>query len=296
LLDYVDSLSKGHEPLKDDYVISVFSSILDDQTIEPAVAALMLQIPSDKALYGLLSKIDPHYVSKARKFARVMLNEALNENIYSKYNQLCFDEAFLPSAEQIGERSLKNTLLSYLVLDKGNGLKTVYDQFQSATNMTDKTSALNLLINHDKDDTYASSALADFYNQYKNENLVVNLWLQLQATNQQPGGLSRVQSLMEHESFTIKNPNKVRSLIGSFASSNHFNFHDKLGTGYEFLGEQILKLNTLNPQVAARLVTPLTRWSDYEEPYANLMKKQLKVIKASPGLVSDVYEVVTKSL
>ena len=296
LLDYVDSLSKGHEPLKDDYVISVFSSILDDQTIEPAVAALMLQIPSDKALYGLLSKIDPHYVSKARKFARVMLNEALNENIYSKYNQLCFDKAFLPSAEQIGERSLKNTLLSYLVLDKSNGLKTVYDQFQSATNMTDKTSALNLLINHDKDDTYASSALADFYCQYKNENLVVNLWLQLQATNQQPGGLSRVQSLMEHESFTIKNPNKVRSLIGSFASSNHFNFHDKLGTGYEFLGEQILKLNTLNPQVAARLVTPLTRWSDYEEPYANLMKKQLKVIKASPGLVSDVYEVVTKSL
>ena len=296
LLDYVDKLSKGHEPLKDDYVISVFSSILDDQTIEPAVAALMLQIPSDKALYGLLSKIDPHYVSKARKFARVMLNEALNENIYSKYNQLCFDKAFLPSAEQIGERSLKNTLLSYLVLDKSNGLKTVYDQFQSATNMTDKTSALNLLINHDKDDTYASSALADFYYQYKNENLVVNLWLQLQATNQQPGGLSRVQSLMEHESFTIKNPNKVRSLIGSFASSNHLNFHDKLGTGYEFLGEQILKLNTLNPQVAARLVTPLTRWSDYEEPYANLMKKQLKVIKASPGLVSDVYEVVTKSL
>ena len=296
LLDYVDKLSKGHEPLKDDYVISVFSSILDDQTIEPAVAALMLQIPSDKALYGLLSKIDPHYVSKARKFARVMLNEALNENIYSKYNQLCFDKAFLPSAEQIGERSLKNTLLSYLVLDKSNGLKTVYDQFQSATNMTDKTSALNLLINHDKDDTYASSALADFYCQYKNENLVVNLWLQLQATNQQPGGLSRVQSLMEHESFTIKNPNKVRSLIGSFASSNHVNFHDKLGTGYEFLGEQILKLNTLNPQVAARLVTPLTRWSDYEEPYANLMKKQLKVIKASPGLVSDVYEVVTKSL
>ena len=296
LLDYVDKLSKGHEPLKDDYVISVFSSILDDQTIEPAVAALMLQIPSDKALYGLLSKIDPHYVSKARKFARVMLNEALNENIYSKYNQLCFDKAFLPSAEQIGERSLKNTLLSYLVLDKSNGLKTVYDQFQSATNMTDKTSALNLLINHDKDDAYASSALADFYCQYKNENLVVNLWLQLQATNQQPGGLSRVQSLMEHESFTIKNPNKVRSLIGSFASSNHLNFHDKLGTGYEFLGEQILKLNTLNPQVAARLVTPLTRWSDYEEPYANLMKKQLKVIKASPGLVSDVYEVVTKSL
>ena len=296
LLDYVDKLSKGHEPLKDDYVISVFSSILDDQTIEPAVAALMLQIPSDKALYGLLSKIDPHYVSKARKFARVMLNEALNENIYSKYNQLCFDKAFLPSAEQIGERSLKNTLLSYVVLDKSNGLKTVYDQFQSATNMTDKTSALNLLINHDKDDTYASSALADFYCQYKNENLVVNLWLQLQATNQQPGGLSRVQSLMEHESFTIKNPNKVRSLIGSFASSNHLNFHDKLGTGYEFLGEQILKLNTLNPQVAARLVTPLTRWSDYEEPYANLMKKQLKVIKASPGLVSDVYEVVTKSL
>ncbi len=296
LLDYVDKLSRGHEPLKDDYVISVFSSILDDQTIEPAVAALMLQIPSDKALYGLLSKIDPHYVSKARKFARVMLNEALNENIYSKYNQLCFDKAFLPSAEQIGERSLKNTLLSYLVLDKSNGLKTVYDQFQSATNMTDKTSALNLLINHDKDDTYASSALADFYCQYKNENLVVNLWLQLQATNQQSGGLSRVQSLMEHESFSIKNPNKVRSLIGSFASSNHLNFHDKLGTGYEFLGEQILKLNTLNPQVAARLVTPLTRWSDYEEPYANLMKKQLKVIKASPGLVSDVYEVVTKSL
>jgi len=124
----------------------------------------------------------------------------------------------------------------------------------------------------------------------------MNLWLQIQATSKLINGLDRVKALMAHPAFSINNPNKARSVLGAFCSANPINFHNKDGSGYLFLQQQIIALNALNPQVAARLVTPLTRWKKLPEPNRQLMRDALKQIASHDGLVKDIQEIVTKSL
>ena len=124
----------------------------------------------------------------------------------------------------------------------------------------------------------------------------MNLWLQIQATSQLENGLDRVKALMDHTAFNINNPNKARSLLGAFCSANPVNFHQADGSGYRFLQEQIIALNALNPQVAARLVTPLTRWKKLPEPNRQQMRDALQKIANHKGLVKDIQEIVTKSL
>ena len=162
--------------------------------------------------------------------------------------------------------------------------------------MTDKSVALAVLVNCPTASDYASQALSQFEKQYRDEPLVMNLWLQIQAANSQQGGLGRIEELMEHSAFTMSNPNKVRSLIGGFCSANLINFHSKDGSGYRFLSDQILRLNQANPQVAARLVTPLTRWKKFDAPQRELMREQLQRIADEPNLVKDIYEIASKSL
>ncbi len=176
------------------------------------------------------------------------------------------------------------------------GAELAWSQYQQADNMTDKAAALSALVNSPAAADYAAQALETFEQQYRDEALVMNLWLQIQAINSQSGGLSRVVALMEHSAFTMNNPNKVRSLIGGFCSGNLVNFHSADGAGYRFLCDQILSLNKTNPQVAARLVTPLTRWKEFAEPHSQLMRSELQKIADEPGLVKDIYEIATKSL
>ena len=176
------------------------------------------------------------------------------------------------------------------------GAELAWLQYQQADNMTDKAAALSALVNSPAAADYATQALKTFEQQYRDEALVMNLWLQIQAINSQSGGLSRVEALMEHSAFTMNNPNKVRSLIGGFCSANLVNFHSADGAGYRFLCDQILSLNKTNPQVAARLVTPLTRWKEFAEPHSQLMRSELQKIADEPGLVKDIYEIATKSL
>jgi aminopeptidase N len=123
----------------------------------------------------------------------------------------------------------------------------------------------------------------------------MNLWLQVQAANGQPDGLARVKSLLDHSAFSMSNPNKIRSLIGAFANANLVNFHNADGSGYEFLTQQILALNTVNPQIAARLVTPLTKWKKFPEPNRQHMRDALQNIANEPNLVKDLHEIVSKS-
>ena len=176
------------------------------------------------------------------------------------------------------------------------GVKLAWQQFQQADNMTDKAAALSCLVNSPAAAEQAAQALAQFEQEYRDETLVVNLWLQIQAVNSQPGGLGRVEKLLDHSAFSMTNPNKIRSLIGAFCSANPINFHSADGSGYQFLKGHILALNSQNPQVAARLVTPLTRWKKFPEPHRQLMRDALQAIADEPNLVKDIYEIATKSL
>jgi aminopeptidase N len=162
--------------------------------------------------------------------------------------------------------------------------------------MTDQAAALSMLVNCPTAVEYSTQALAMFLDEFSDEALAMNLWLQIQAANSLPNGLDRVKALLDHSAFSMTNPNKIRSLIGGFVNANHVNFHATNGSGYEFLTQQILDLNSVNPQIAARLVTPLTRWKKYPEPNRQQMRDALQNIANEPNLVKDVYEIATKSL
>jgi aminopeptidase N len=138
--------------------------------------------------------------------------------------------------------------------------------------------------------------LDDFYQRWQHESLVVNQWLSVQAMCVLPGTLEKVKALQAHAAFDGKNPNKIRALIASFCTNNAINFHVETGAGYQFLADQIIQLNTQNPQIASRLLTPLTKWKKYNPQRQALMKAQLERIMAEPDLSKDVFEVVSKSL
>ena len=277
-------------------LIDAFARLLKDESLDPAMVALMLQLPGEALMHQLADTIHPAAIHDARNFVRVALAGALKDNLLDIYNRFNTPIDYRPEADQIGRRSLKNAALGYLMLVGDTGAELAWLQYQQADNMTDKAAALSALVNSPVAADYATQALKTFEQQYRDEALVMNLWLQIQAINSQSGGLSRVEALMEHSAFTMNNPNKVRSLIGGFCSANLVNFHSADGGGYRFLCDQILSLNKTNPQVAARLVTPLTRWKEFAEPHSQLMRSELQKIADEPGLVKDIYEIATKSL
>ena len=297
LLEKLTADSHQQRPLEmDSQLIAAYKSLLSDPNLDPAMVALMLQLPSEAQLHEEASVIYAEAIHSARLFVRQALASALSEQFVAVYERHNIEQEYAPNASQIGRRSLKNTALSYLMLVDNMGVELASKQFETADNMTDKASALSCLVNCPAAAKQAEAALQQFEQQYRDEALVMNLWLQVQAANSQPGGLQRVEELEAHSSFTLSNPNKIRSLIGGFCNANLVNFHNPDGSGYEFLKKRILTLHSRNPQVAARLMTPLTRWKKFPEPNSSQMREALQVIADEQGLVKDIYEIAIKSL
>jgi aminopeptidase N len=190
---------------------------------------------------------------------------------------------------------LKNACLSYLnQLDCSHSYHLVAEQFDQAKNMTDQMAALSAIVNsqHPQKAEY----LDHFYQQWQQEALVIDKWFALQASSSMPNTFATVQNLMQHPAFDMKTPNRVRALIGAFSQANPVHFHAKDGTGYRFLADQVLALNTLNPQIASRMVTGLAQWRRYDNQRQELIKQQLQRIVATEQLSKDVYEIASKSL
>ena len=215
------------------------------------------------------------------------------------YQSIPLASEYVFSAEAIAQRGLRNACLSYLMMldESTDGYSTVdalcFDQYQKAANMSDQAAAFHAIVHSASD--HRENVINQFYSQWKDEALVVDQWFMIQASTPQAGGLARVEALMAHEAFELTNPNKVRALIGGFCNGNLVNFHNKDGSGYQFLADRIIQLNTLNPQIAARLSGIMSRWKKYHPDYAMLMQKELERILQAP-LSPDVYEVVSKSL
>lgn len=161
--------------------------------------------------------------------------------------------------------------------------------------MTDRIGALRALVNSDYEDDRAQ-VLEQFYERFKEDPQVVEQWFSVQATSDRAGQLPQIQQLLQHEAFDWKNPNKVRSVVGAFAGQNLAAFHSPDGSGYDFLADQVCRLDDSNPQIAARLVTPLTRWKRFAPAHSQRMKTALERIRDKAGLSRDVYEIVHKSL
>ncbi|MCI0505094.1 MAG: aminopeptidase N [Gammaproteobacteria bacterium] len=285
-----------HRPL---YVpepfIDAYRSILEDVKLDRSLAAQAISLPAESYIAEFVSPIDPVAIHKVCRFIRETLATHLKDLLRQVYDDNRIAGAYSFEQEHVKKRALKNTCLGYL-METGDASihEMCYAQFRQGNNMTDVMAALVSLANNNC--PQREDALAAFYAKWKNELLVVDKWLAIQATSRLPGTLERVKELTSHESFTLKNPNKIRALIGSFGHGNPAQFHDLSGEGYKFFTGRILEIDKLNPQIAARLATVYTLWKKYDEPRQQLMKQQLDGIIAEPGLSKDVYEIASKSL
>ena len=273
-----------------------FAAVIGNQNLDKAMVAKVLTLPTEAYLGELSDEIDVDAIHAVRQKVKQSLALQLESEFLNTYRATTVDGAYSPDADSIANRALRNVCLGYLLeTGKLEYLQLAVEHFNAANNMTDSQAALSLVV-HSIHQQAAEELLERFYQRWSDQSLVVNQWLAVQATNPQPETLSKVKMLMSHEAFNMKNPNKVRSLIASFCAQNPTNFHVLDGSGYEFLADRIIELNALNPQIASRLVTPLTRWKRMSEARQVLMKQQLQRIMDSGNLSSDVFEVVSKSL
>ncbi|CAH0260935.1 Aminopeptidase N [Pseudomonas sp. Bi70] len=299
LQELIGQYQHGETLLLDGRLVSALRTLLQDDSLDQAMVAEMLSLPGEAYLTEISEVADVDAIHGAREFARQQLANALFEPLWQRYQtnrEISRNTPYVAEAEHFARRALQNIALSYLMLgDQPQVLAAALDQFETSDNMTERLTALAVLVNSPFE-AERSKALEAFAKQFKDNALVMDQWFSVQAASTLPGGLARVQALMEHPAFTLKNPNKVRALISAFAGQNLVNFHAIDGSGYRFLADQVIVLNALNPQIASRLLAPLTRWRKYGAERQALMKAELERILASGELSPDVYEVVSKSL
>ena len=258
---------------------------------DPAFAAEVLMLPSEAFLAEQMRVVDPEALHAARNALRKGLARALSGELAAKYRALTAKGPYSPDAASAGRRALRNLCLSYL---SEVGMRQLcYEQFKSADNMTDAMAALAALANLDCAER--QQALDEFYARWKDEPLVVDKWLAVQAASRLSITLETVRRLLAHPAFDIKVPNKVYALIRTFAA-NHVRFHAADGGGYAFLADQVLALDRLNPQVAARMARAFDRWKRFDPARQQKARAQLERIRDAEGLSKDVAEIVTKAL
>ena len=276
-------------------LIEGIKALLEDTASDPALLAMALTLPSENWISQQLQVVDPVIVFSVRNQFREQIARELASLFEKRYRSLQTNSQYQYETRQVGERSLKNCCLGYLLASKTVEKITLgLEQYSASDNMTDTMAALQSVVNTDQEQ--GAALLADFHDKWHQNPLVMDKWLILQATCILPGTLERVRNLMDHAVFSLKNPNKVRSLIGAFCSANHAQFHAADGKGYAFLGDMILALDPLNPQIAARLATPLTQWRRYDSARQELMKQQLQRLQDASTLSGDVGEIVNRSL
>jgi aminopeptidase N len=266
-------------------IVEAWRKLLEDNNLDAALAAQLFTLPSESYLIELFAPVDLDKLLKARKFLRHHLAVSLQDLWLSRYQS---------AEDSIGGRALKNRCLSYLgLVDTAACQSLILSQLASAQNMTDEIAALQA-ISHSQS-IKREEALDHFYHKFQKETLVIDKWFSLQARSERPDVLTHVKRLMHHPAFDIKNPNKVRALVGAF-SQNFPAFHLIDGSGYDFLTDQIILLNKINPNIGARLCEPFTRFKKYDETRQNLMKAALQKIVHIQDLSPHIYEVVSKTL
>lgn len=290
------SLYKDFKEQKDHVLppvlVQSFKTIISDNKIDPELASLMLQMPTEEFLLETLSEVDIETLHGVREFVRLELAKALKAELLECYKNNITPKPYSTDVVSIGKRALKNTCLGYLILlNTDEMFDLCLQELKDADNLTDRMACLSALANS----SYAKKdqVLNEYYQKWQDEpNLVIN-WLILNANIKLPGTLQRVKNLMTHAAFDIKNPNKVRALIGVFGN-NLVNFHVANGDGYKFLADQVLVIDKFNPDMAAQIVLPLTKGYKFDKERQQLMQQQLLRIKQEPGLSKGVYEVVSK--
>ncbi|HZZ66718.1 MAG TPA: aminopeptidase N [Phenylobacterium sp.] len=268
---------------------------LADQAADPAFKALLLMLPSEPDLALAMSPADPAAIHEAREALRMRLAVHLSEELKRLHNGLQEMSEFSPDAAGAGRRALRNAALDLMAANPRSEVgELAFGHYEAAANMTDAIGGLAALALIGGE--LYERALADFYERWKGEPLVIDKWFAVQARDPNDSALGRVLALTAHPAFEAKNPNRLRALVSTFASFNPVRFHDPSGAGYRFLADQILATDGFNPMTAARLVEPLGGWRRYKPELGRLMKAELERILQQPGLSKNVFELVSRSL
>jgi aminopeptidase N len=283
----------GGQDLDAQPVVRAIAATLKSNSLDPAFKAETILLPSESLIADRMEVVDPDAIHQARERLRGEIGSALHSELLGAHRSDGVSGDDLgPRAK--GVRRLRTVSLGLIAAaDEAQAATLAKAQFDAADNMTDRQGALGVLVS--TQEPQRAEALDAFYQRFHDDPLVLDKWFALQAAAQRPDTVDQVLKLAQHPDFVITNPNRLRSLAGTFAG-NHWAFHSADGRGYVFLADMIIAADKLNPQIAARLVPPLGRWRRFEPKRAAMMREALERIAATQGLSKDVYEQVTKSL
>ena len=276
-------------------LIDVVGAILSGTIIDKALTALVLSPPSEIYLSSLLKVIDPTAIHHARKFLIKTLAVTHKDAWQKLYQKLDSRDDYMVDQEHIGRRSLRQLCLDYLIsIDDETVWMLAKQQYYDANNMTQRLGAFKALLHSNSPDK--KTLIDDFYNEFHDHSLAMDKWLMVQAVVPAPETLNNVKEMEKNSVFDRKNPNKLRSLVGTFVSQNSVCFHAQDGSGYTYLTDWLIELDSINPQVAARLASSFNGWRSYDADRQQLMKLSLERILATKELSNDVKEIVSKAL
>ncbi|MFS2162856.1 aminopeptidase N [Variovorax sp. Varisp62] len=300
-LQGIAALATDTTPVLNDAYIDAMRSVLRNPQLDAAFKELVLTLPSETYIAEQLDVVDPQRVHLVREAMRAQLATALFADWQWAYEEHHDTGAYSPDPTSSGRRALAGMALNFLCLAARASGDAVWpgktlQRFKDAGNMTDRFNALNALVSSGH--TLAAQALARFHAIFKDEALVIDKWFSLQAGASDRGGdiLPLVKQLMKHPDFSLKNPNRARSVIFSYCSANPGAFHRPDAAGYVFWSERVIELDAINPQVAARLARALDRWSKLAEPYRSAAREAIARVASKPDLSKDTHEVVTRAL
>ncbi len=295
LCEGIASYDVGNTMEQEPLLLQAFARLLKDASLDQAMVARMFELPSELYLAEILPKpINVDGIHHAREHLKRGLALALRPLLIDTWYRTRLEGPYQYTDADVAQRSLHNVCLSYLMtLEDDEVTQLCLQQYHNANNMTEQLAAFRALVHSNRPEK--QQVIDDFYQRWQHEALVVDQWFTTQATAPQADTLQRVESLLQHAAFEITNPNKVRALIGSFCNTNPVNFHRADGEGYRFLADRIIQLNALNPQIASRMSTLMTRWRNYDEQRSAHIRTQLQRIRQE-SLSPDVFEVVTKAL
>jgi aminopeptidase N len=274
--------------------IAALGSVLARAIDDPAFAAQMLMPPAESEIAAMRTPADPDAIHAARMELIRAVAAAHGAQLATLYEQMRGSGEFSPDAKSAGRRALRNACLRYLTAADDEAAAGLADaHYRTADNMTDMIAGLAALTRMES--PLRDSAFTHFHDRFRSDPLVLDKWMSLQASAPLPDTAASVRALMRHPVFDLRNPNRVRALIGAF-SANHLRFHDKSGTGYALVGGAIRALDPLNPQVAARLAGAFETWRRYDADRQALMRAELQTTLAQKNLSPNLFEVASKIL
>jgi aminopeptidase N len=278
-----------------DRLTAAFGPLLETAWDDPAYTSLMLALPAEQYLAQFFPVVDVDAIHAARDHVMIAIGKTHRSALLKVYERLSAEGTEGIGPKVSGRRSLRTRALEYLTLsDDDSMLNLALTQLRQAKNMTDELAALHALNRTTK--SLRQTAMGEFYDKWKNESLVINKWFGLQALSPLADTLENVKRLAKDPVFDANNPNKIYSLFVGFSRLNAVRFHDKSGEAYSFIADQIMDIDSRNPQVAARLMSAFNQWRSFDSDRQNLMKRELARILAKPDLSSNVFEIASKTL